>query len=121
MRLQRALLTWPLMGLLLSACGAGWQTTPVWLTAAIDPGQQVQVWTAQGARVYHGARVDSVGFSGVPYHRPADCDSCRVIVPHSALDSVRVGSLQRGLWRTVGLITGIVLGWCALVCPAYGS
>ena len=121
MRLRGIVPAWLLVGLLLSGCGAGWRATPVRHAAAADPGQQIQVWTAVGARIYHGARVDSAGFSGVPYHRPLDCDSCRVFVPHNAIDSVRVGSLSRGLWRTTGLITGIILAWCALLCPGYSS
>ena len=46
------------------------------------------------------------------------CDSCRVALPLTAVDSVRLGHPERGFWKTVGLTLGgaAVLGLvsCAL-------
>jgi hypothetical protein len=41
--------------------------------------------------------------SGVPFHLPPECDSCRVAVARSAVDSMRVGNQERGALRSLGL------------------
>jgi hypothetical protein len=53
--------------------------------------------------VLHAVTVgpDSVG--GVPFLLPPECDSCRVMVARSAVDSMRVGNQERGALRSLAL------------------
>jgi hypothetical protein len=56
--------------------------------------------------------------AGIPFLQPLDCDSCRVTLPVSAVDSLRTGDPEGGFWATAalgmfGLIVGIFLGCAA--------
>jgi len=84
-------------------CSAGWSRRPI---ETLDPAaarQQVQVWHAGRASLLHGVRVDSATVSGIPYHKPLTCDSCVVVIPRAEVDSVRIGDLSNGLWRSMAL------------------
>ena len=74
-----------------SSCGAGWQRVEPPPGVELPRRQQAQVW--QGARAVrlHGLIVTSDSISGVPYFQPPSCDSCRVSIPRTAVDSVRFG------------------------------
>jgi hypothetical protein len=83
---------------LLTGCAgglAGWQR--VESTPALDftPRQQVQVWHDGRSDIWHRVRPVPDSLSGIPYHRPLDCDSCRVCLPLGAIDSLRLGRLER--------------------------
>jgi hypothetical protein len=88
---------------LVNACGAGWHREEVGPESQLPPRQQVQVWTGQRSRVLHAVRVGADSLTGVPFHLPADCDSCRVVVPSGVVDSIRLGSQERGALRSIGL------------------
>jgi hypothetical protein len=53
---------------------------------------------------------DSV--SGVPFHLPPECDTCRVAVARSTVDSMRFGNKEQGALKSFGL------GYVALVLAA---
>ena len=55
---------------------------------------------------------DSV--SGVPFHLPPECDSCRVTVARSAVDSMRLGNQERGVLGSLAL-GYVALGAAALI------
>jgi hypothetical protein len=76
-------------------------------------GQQVQVWQGSTARRWHGVVASSTTLSGVPYLQSAACDSCRVTVPRSTVDSIRVGDPAAGFWKSVSLLGVAALAiWC---------
>lgn len=89
--------------LVLSGCGAGWQRVEPASPAILPERQQVQVWTGRESRVLHGVVTDSVLLTGVPFHRPPGCDSCRVAIPRADIDSVRFGSRPKGFLKSAGL------------------
>jgi hypothetical protein len=106
-----------LLLLSLAACSAGWHRIEPPPPSKLATGQQVQVWQG-GRRVQlHAVRVDRDSISGVPFQKPADCDSCRISLPRSAVDSIRAGNptaaflksvgLTLGSWLTLGLLYGI--------------
>ncbi len=58
--------------------------------------------------ILHKVRVDSTQLAGIPFHKPLACDSCYVVIPRAQIDSVRVGELVDGLWRSTALVLGVL-------------
>jgi hypothetical protein len=97
-----------------TACGAGWRREELGLERRLPSRQQVQLWVGPETRVLHGVIVEPDSLSGVPFHLPPDCDSCRVSVARSAVDSIRLGNQERGALRSIGL-GYLALGVAAVV------
>jgi hypothetical protein len=59
--------------------------------------------------------MESDTVDGVPFTKAPTCDSCRVRLALGALDSLRAGSMERGVVRTAGV--ALVLGsvWAFLM------
>ena len=89
-------------------CGAGWSRRPLNSLGPISARQQVQVWHSGRADILHKVRVDSTQLAGIPFHKPLTCDSCYVVIPRAQIDSVRVGELVDGLWRSTALALGVL-------------
>ena len=87
-----------LVGVLATACGAGWHRTDVVAPNAKSSRQQVEVWQGDSARRWHAVRVTDDSVSGIPFLRPIDCDSCRITVSRASVDSVRLGDPVGGFW-----------------------
>lgn len=102
------------LGWLLSGCGGGWQREELSPDRKLPPRQQVQLWLGDGSRVLHAVEVAPDSVSGVPFHLPPQCDSCRVTVARSAVDSIRLGNQERGALQSIG-IGYVALGVAALV------
>jgi hypothetical protein len=87
--------------LLLNSCAgglAGWHRASGPLPASFPPRQQVQVWQGTRHTLWHGVQVQSDTIGGIPFQRGLDCDTCRQRLPLVAIDSVRLGSLERVGW-----------------------
>lgn len=98
-----------------AGCGAGWRwVDPV--PASLPPRQQVQVWQGGHARVLHAVTHTPDSLSGVPYHLSPACDSCRVTLPLASIDSMRLGNMERGAYRSIGVA---LLGMTALAGILY--
>ena len=110
-------LAWPQ-----AACGAGWRqpTEPI-PVALSNPRQQVQVWRAGRSLQLHGVTVSEDSVSGIPYLAPLDCNSCRIALPRSEVDSLRVGNPTSGFWRSGGLAVGLLFGLAIVVCAGARS
>ena len=102
------------------ACSAGWHRPPE-LTPGrpLDPRQQVQVWRQGQVVRWHALAISSDSISGVVYHRPSDCDSCRVSVPRATVDSIRFGDPVMAFWKSAGIVWGAMLAFCAVYCPRF--
>jgi hypothetical protein len=103
------------MILLLAGCGAGWQNT------ALQPGplpsrQQGQVWVDGRAHRWHSLVVTTDSLAGVPFTQPPHCDSCRVALPRSSVDSLRLGNPTAGFWKSVGLGMGVAFVGALVIC-----
>jgi len=59
--------------------------------AKIPPPQQAQLWLGNRDVRLHGLIITADSISGVPYFQSPSCDSCRVTMPRTAVDSVRFG------------------------------
>jgi hypothetical protein len=99
--------------LLAGACTQWTSVTPPY-PETLPARQQVQVWSASSRLQLHAVRVDSNTLSGVPFTRPPDCDSCRVALALSEIDSLRVGSPEKTGFMLAALpfvaLLGLVLG-----------
>jgi hypothetical protein len=100
------------LSLLLAACGAGWQRVDHLSPTQLPVRQQVQLWMGGESRVLHAVTLDPRSVSGVPFHLPPECDSCRVVLARSTVDSIRLGSQERGVLRSMGA------GYIAMVLAA---
>ncbi len=99
---------------LASACGAGWHREELGPERRLPARQQVQVWSGDETRILHAVIVEPDSVSGVSFHLPPDCDSCRVVVARTAVDSMRLGDQERGALRSLGF-GYVALGVAALV------
>ena len=75
---------------LLAGCAPHWVRVQDAGGLGNNPRQRVQLFSGARALDVHGFRVEPDSVSGVPYLKPLACDSCRVRVARSAVDSVRV-------------------------------
>ncbi|HWN18972.1 MAG TPA: hypothetical protein VNO19_08660 [Gemmatimonadales bacterium] len=75
---------------------------------------QVQVWQGERVTLLHAVTLEREALRGVPFTQPPTCDSCGVRVPLAAVDSLRVGSKERGFFRTAGLVLAIGAAWAYL-------
>jgi hypothetical protein len=106
--------------LFLGACGAGWRRLDD-LTPRTPPIRtQLQVWEGGHDRILHAGSLGADSITGVPFTMPPDCDSCRVSIGLSEVDSVRVGSKERGVVRSVKLLLVVGAIW-AFLFPDVGG
>lgn len=104
-RISRALVA----ALAVSACGAWERIADLSPDDTLPQRQQVQVWSAGKARVWHAVRFDADSVSGVPFHLSPSCDSCRVAIARAAVDSVRLGDPERIGMTFAGLVILAIL------------
>jgi hypothetical protein len=97
--------------LLTAGCGSGWRRVDP-APATLRPRQQVQVWSGGHARVLHAVIRDRDSLSGVPFQLPPGCDSCRITLPLATIDSLRVGNMEGGAYKSIGvaLLGAVALG-----------
>ena len=109
---------WLVLVLPLWACSAGWHRIEPVAPTSLDPGQQVQVWQGTTRIQLHAVRVDRDSISGVPFQKPRECDSCRVSLPSSTIDSLRAGNPTAAFLKSIGLTLGI---WLTIGLLTYGA
>lgn len=96
----------------LAGCGGGWHRVEPKPEQDYLPRQQVQVWSSGKAQVLHGVSLIGDSLIGIPYHQSLECDSCTVSVPLARVDSLRLGNMERGAYRSigVGVLAAMALG-----------
>jgi hypothetical protein len=65
---------------------------------------------------WHAVRVTESTVSGISFVKPINCDSCRVTVARSTVDSIRWGNPVAGFWRTIlvfVVIPGLIVAYLA--------
>jgi hypothetical protein len=100
----------------LAALTAGWHQTPELSHGPLAPRQQVEVWQGGELLRWHAVVVSRDSISGVSFLEPIECDSCRIALPRSAVDSVRLGNPTAGFLKSVGLGLGILVGSAMIIC-----
>jgi hypothetical protein len=109
------------LALLAAGCGAGWRSAPDLEPGALRPRQQAQLWQGDKAYRVHGVVVGADSISGIPFVRALECDSCRITLPRAEVDSVRLGSPVAGFWKSVGLVTVVLVVACTKWCIPPGD
>jgi hypothetical protein len=104
-----------------AGCGAGWHRIDPVAPSGLPKRQQVQVWRNRNAVRLHALRLGTDSISGVPYHLPPDCASCRVTIPTASVDSLRAGDPEAGFLKTVGLVLGSLVTLAVIACVNTGS
>ena len=107
-----------LASFLTQACGAGWHQSAQLSPGPLPVRQQVQVWQRGRALQWHAVSVSSDSVTGIPFHRPVDCGTCRLTVPRSGIDSLRLGNPTAGFWKTIGLVVGIPVLAFVVMCSS---
>ena len=109
-----------LAAVLLVRC-AGWRRANLSATAPIPPRQQVQVWQGGTSRLVHAAVVRGDTLYAVPFTQAPSCDSCRVTIPLSQVDSTRLGNLERAGLLVVVVPILALLGLGVAFAIGYGA
>jgi hypothetical protein len=99
------------------ACSAGWHRIEPVAPSSLAERQQVQVWQGTRRIQLHAVRIDHDSVSGVPFQKPVDCDSCRISLPSSMVDSLRAGDPTSAFLKSIGLTLGT---WLTLGLLTYG-
>jgi hypothetical protein len=106
------------------AC-AGWSAIPRPAPAALDAHQELQVWTGHESVTLRHVVVSPDSVSGVRTDRYPRCDSCRVAIPQTEIDSFRLRPADSnnnfGAGMIIGLVTGAVVVWAVLLMALSGT
>jgi hypothetical protein len=100
------------------ACGAGWRQPAQLAPGPLPLRQQVQVWQRGRALQWHAVAVSSDSVTGIPFYKPVDCDTCRITMPRSRIDSLRLGNPTAGFWKTIGLVVGVPVLTLIVICSS---
>lgn len=84
-------LCWLLLVLTAGCYPAHWELEELILPGTLPPEQQVKIWTGATHVRWRAVVYTRDSITGVPYEMPTTCDSCRIAVPRSAVDSISVG------------------------------
>ena len=115
----RDLLSMLILAFGLAGCGAGWHRTQL-APGPLPKRQQVQVWHGGSVERWHGVVLSSDSISGIPFLRPAACDSCRFALSRTDIDSLRVGRPVLGFWKTTAMVVLTPVLIAEAVCAIRG-
>jgi len=102
--------------LLTTGCGAGWHQPRESLVKPVPPRQQVQIWHLGRALRWHAVQVTADSITGISYLRPINCDTCRVALPRTTVDSIRFGNPVAGFWKSVAVVVAIPVAFLFIYC-----
>ena len=95
--------------LLVSGCSAGWRHVEPVVPEKFSRRQQVQVWNGGQASVLHSVRIDTMSLSGTPFTENPACEPCRMEIPLTEVDSVRLGNKETGYFILMGAVVAVSL------------
>lgn len=101
--------------LLVSGCATSPAPVSAAPSRALPLRDRVEVWTGGSSHLLHAVRFTADAVSGVPYLRAPDCDSCRVSLSLSAVDSMRTAPGESnaiaGVLAPVAVLAAVIIGW----------
>ena len=107
--------------LLLSACSAALVPVPPPYSAAVPPRTVLRLYRGQSATDLHAVRWAADSVSGIPYFQPLTCDTCRIILARTAIDSVKQVKGREGLGMLAAALPFAVLAGIAAVMSGQGD
>jgi len=111
---------------LAGGCSADWHRVPVGEGGQLPLGQRVQVFHGPRTEQWHAIRLTLDSISGVPFIRPATCDSCRVSLPRTEVDSIRLGDPDKAVLESLAaalVVMVLIMAWACtqLPCESRGT
>jgi hypothetical protein len=104
--------------LMTEACSAGWRRPPDDAPGFLPVRQQVQVWQEGHVLRWHAVAFTPDFVTGIPFQKPVDCDSCRLIIPRGRVDSLRLGDPTAAFWKTFALVVGVPVVAFTVLCAS---
>ena len=102
--------------LLLPGCAGTRRVDPI--SPGIMPARQmVEVWRGRRAVTLHGVEIEERELTGIPRFKPVECDSCRVTIALSEVDSMKMvpgdENALLGTGMVIGTLLTVLLAWRA--------
>ncbi len=119
MRARRIAVACALLAALQGGCGVWHRLRPV-PEGPLPLRQQAQVFHHGGVARWHAVVATQDSISGIPFIQPPGCDACRVALPRSAVDSVRVGNPEARFASGLGIGLLTFLSLMFVLCSAWG-
>ena len=94
--------------IVLQGCGPVPQHFELVPGAAIPPRHELQIWRDRKELTLHGVHLADSTLTGVPLHRPPECDSCAVQIPLAEIDSVRRVRTEQS-WMILAALPAVAL------------
>ena len=115
--------------LLAVGCSPYWGRRPLDQPTPVKPDDAVLIWSHGAFNTWHGVVVTQDSVSGIPYEMSLTCDSCRISVPRSQVDSMELGYLRHHIDSKVvlqgaGVIAVLLLAEvvvCTLISAAHDA
>ncbi|HVH32270.1 MAG TPA: hypothetical protein VNA31_11515 [bacterium] len=107
---------------LLAASCNYWGRRRVDQLTPIKPQNPVWIWTPGKVEKWHAVVITQDSVSGIAYRMPVWCESCRLSIPRTRVDSMKLGyhTVAEDLTKGAGIITLAILleaAVCTLVAP----
>lgn len=111
--------SWSVTLLLVAGCapsGTGWAVDQV--PTPLPAEERYEVLTRRGSYLLHAVTLDADSLRGVQWGKPADCQECRVAVPRSTVEMVRLApDDSRQYLIFLGTMAAIALIWFTFPRP----
>jgi hypothetical protein len=84
---------------------------PTYAHSQVQPPVDQEWRVSAGSRslTWHAIRLSVDSISGIPLHQRVDCDSCRVTVALTEVDSIQVRNNERTLFVILGVLVAITV------------
>ena len=83
-----------MFALLVASCSPSWGRRPLDQPTPVKPDDAVLIWRHGAFNTWHAVVITQDSVSGIPYEMSLTCDSCRLSLPRSQVDSLQLGYLR---------------------------
>jgi hypothetical protein len=110
--------------LIATGCAGYWGRRSIDQPTAVEPRAPVWIWSGGEVLKWHAVFVTRDSVSGIPYDEFVYCRSCRLTIPLTRVDSMKVASrtLPQNVTEALGIVTVALLAdilveaaWCTLL------
>ena len=106
-------------------CTPYWGRRPLDQPTPVKPDDPVLIWSHGAFNTWHAVIITQDSVSGIPYEMSLTCDSCRLSVPRSQVDSMQLAYLRhridsKGVLQVTGVLALAILAEM-VVCTLIGA